>query len=73
MILSSMIEVFKTNVQKQKQAKLLAALSEAFPHYRISFDLDDCDRILRVEGEDICNQQIIQLLGVHACFCEVLE
>jgi hypothetical protein len=40
-----MIEVFKTNVQKKAQSKmLLCVLSEAFPSSKINFDLSDCDK-----------------------------
>ncbi len=49
-----MVEVFKTNVQKKVQSKmLLCILSEAFPSFKINFDLSDCDKVLRVEGDNI--------------------
>jgi hypothetical protein len=48
-----MIEVFKTNVQKAKQAKVVTAvLIEQFPGFKVNFDLDDCDKILRVESSN---------------------
>jgi len=69
-----MVEVFKTNVQQQKQAvRLLAALSQTFPLCRINFDLDDCDRILRVEGDNIAHEKIIELFATNGCQCDVLE
>ncbi len=50
-----MIEVFKTNVQEDEQAeRLIKALSDYFPNSRITFDLEDCDRILRVAGDNVC-------------------
>lgn len=70
--LSQMIEVFITNVKYRKQAKfLLKELLTAFPTYRINFDLDDCDNILRVEsrGEPIkvrTIQRILNELGFEA-------
>lgn len=46
-----MIEVFKTNVTNSEQATLLIlALKKFFPEYRGNFDLDDCDKILRIES-----------------------
>lgn len=43
------VEVFKTNVTDADQAhRLLLQLHHAFPAYKATFDLDDCDRILRV-------------------------
>ncbi|SHJ36884.1 hypothetical protein SAMN02745146_2940 [Hymenobacter daecheongensis DSM 21074] len=45
-----MIEVFKTNVSARHHARLLLArIHHTFSDYRATFDLDDCDRILRVE------------------------
>ncbi len=68
-----MVEVFKTNVQVHMETALLGVLSLAFPHCRINFDLEDCDRILRLEGMNICNETVIQLLNKHNCHCEVLD
>lgn len=60
-----MVEVFKTDVVKQGQAKLLTDLiCLHFAGCQASFDLEDCDRILRVasDGTDICHRAIIGLL-----------
>ncbi|WP_353719486.1 hypothetical protein [Dyadobacter sp. 676] len=60
-----MIEVFKTNVTKQSQAKLLADLiCLSFTGYRASFDLEDCDKVLRIasDGGEICNAGVKALL-----------
>jgi len=44
-----MIEVFKTNVNDVDQAKMLIdQIHETFS-YEANFDLQDCDRILRVK------------------------
>lgn len=44
-----MVEVFKTNVNSPAHADwLIDRIHRAFPGYRANFDLDDCDRILRV-------------------------
>ena len=46
-----MVEVFKTNVTAVADADLLITeLHKAFPSYKVNFDLDDCDRILRVKS-----------------------
>jgi hypothetical protein len=69
-----MVEVFRTNVRHKRQAKrLLGVLSERFPLFRINFDLEDCDKILRVEGEAICNEQIAGLVAENGYECDVLE
>lgn len=46
-----MVEVFKTNVTARRQARwLLHQIHATFTHYRANFDLDDCDKVLRVES-----------------------
>jgi hypothetical protein len=68
-----MVEVFKTSVRKKYEARLmLTLLSEKFPHFKINFDLDDCDKILRVEGIKIKPDQIIRSLKVNGYHCEIL-
>jgi hypothetical protein len=69
-----MVEVFKTDVKQRKQAAgLITALLQAFPMHCINFDLDDCDRILRIEGNNICVTTITQVLNLQGFNCEVLE
>ncbi len=69
-----MVEIFKTNVEKFSQAQiLLRALFKHFPGYKINFDLEDCDKILRVQGESISSDKIIQLLAGENYQCRVLE
>ena len=68
------IEVFKTNVRQRKEAKkLIRKMGEHFPAYKINFDLSDCDKILRVEGNDIPPRKIIKLLNTAKYQCAVLE
>lgn len=69
-----MVEVFKTNVQKISQAKkLIALLLEHFPGNKINFDLHDCDKILRVEGENLEVKKVVMLVSENGFFCTVLE
>ena len=69
-----MVEVFKTNVQKKAQSKiLLCILSEAFPSFKINFDLSDCDKVLRVEGDDIKSRMIMVLVKDYGFNCEILD
>jgi hypothetical protein len=59
------VEVFKTNVsQSGEAAVIIDLLRRHFPYYRVNFDLEDCDLIMRVESprQEINNRQIIQLL-----------
>lgn len=68
------VEIFKTNVADRVQAAgLLSLLAEQFPMLRINFDLSDCDRILRVEGQEIANDLIIDLVTMRGYYCRLLE
>jgi len=69
-----MIEVFKTNVQEECQCKIIIdTLLEHFPNSSINFDLEDCDKILRIHSASISNKKIIDLLASFGYSCEVLE
>lgn len=49
---SFMVEVFKTNEENYTDSEeILKTLKKKFPLLKINFDLDDCDKILRVEGK----------------------
>lgn len=68
-----MIEVFKTNILKRSQAKqVLKMLNGNFNDLKINFDLSDCDKILRVQGNGIRTEEIIKLLNTNGYQCEVL-
>ncbi len=44
-----MVEVFKTNIQNGEDAQQVErVLLNHLPPMRINFDLDDCDKVLRV-------------------------
>ena len=71
-----MIEVFKTNVEDPNEAAwLVSHLGKIFPDYVINFDLEDCDRILRVkcEARPIDSANIILLLQTSGFAAELLE
>ena len=69
-----MVEVFKTNVQKKTESKmLLSVLSEAFPSFKINFDLSDCDKVLRVEGDNIETLRIMFFVKEYGFNCEILD
>ena len=68
------VEIFKTNVNKRSQARtLLRELKKTFPTFRVNFDLEDCDRILRVEGPDVIVSGITELVRKHQYQCEWIE
>ena len=69
-----MVEVFKTNVQKKAHSKRLhGVLAEAFPSFKINFDLSDCDKVLRLKGDNIEAVRITMLVMEHGFTCERLD
>ena len=69
-----MVEVFKTNVEEDAASGLLIQyLLLHFPESKISFDLDDCDKILRVEAVNICIEKIISIMKGKGYQCEVVN
>jgi hypothetical protein len=70
-----MVEVFRTNVQDGDHARMLVHhIHESFGHYQVNFDLDDCDRILRVKCNDgsVEPENVIELLRDFGFNAEVL-
>lgn len=68
-----MVVIFKTDVWEGNRAVyLIAKLKARFPACRINFDLDDCDRVLRIEGEQLQVDSIRALLDEEGCCCEEL-
>ena len=69
-----MVEIFKTDVSKKTKAKyILSTLQNEFPQLKINFDLDDCDKILRVEGNIISVEKIISMMQKQNYICELLQ
>jgi len=71
-----MIEVFKTNVTQRRDAyRLIETLHLVFSDYKANFDLQDCDRILRIVSRSghVDADSIIQFLGRQGFEAEVLE
>lgn len=52
---------------------LLGILSEIFPSYKINFDLSDCDKVLRVEGDHMEALRIMILVKQYGFNCELLD
>lgn len=63
-----MVEIFKTDVHTKKVAeRVLRTLRTHLPLYHFNFDLEDCDRILRVQSDGLAVEagQIIQIVKGH--------
>ncbi|MCX2682052.1 hypothetical protein OOZ15_19025 [Galbibacter sp. EGI 63066] len=65
------LEIFKTNVLSEKQSIwLLKVLQLYFSDCIMNFDLEDCDRILRVEANREIADQITAVMVSNGFFCE---
>lgn len=68
-----MVEVFKTNISEPVTANdIVHQLQKILPGAMINFDLDDCDKILRIESDFILVPEIQKLLTASGFICEVL-
>ena len=52
---------------------LICILSEAFPSFKINFDLSDCDKVLRVEEDNMEALKIMILVKEYGLKCEILH
>ena len=70
-----MIEIFKTNVQNKTQAnRIINLLKKIFSEATINFDLNDCDKILRVAGiKKSYTKTIVTDLNNLGFTCELLN
>ena len=69
-----MVYVFKTSVRTKKAIKELAPkLNKFIPNSKWNFDLEDCDKILRVDSQEVTSKQIIDFLNTHLFDCEELN
>lgn len=60
-----MIEIFKTNVREKNEAdEIVSFLLKRNPGFKINFDLEDCDNILRIEGIGVKARTIMSDLEV---------
>jgi hypothetical protein len=69
-----MIYVFKTSVKTKNQVKQLEpGINKILPNEKWNFDLQDCDRILRIDSDDDIVLEITSLLNTHQFYCKELE
>lgn len=67
--------VFKTSVNSPQEILEVKPLLNTLVNKtgRWNFDLDDCDKILRVESEFVGSDTIIEKLACAGVVCEELE
>jgi len=70
------VEVFKTNISHYADAEsILRQISDQREDYVANFDLEDCDKILRVEcqDEEVESVEIIELVKNSGFKAEILS
>ncbi|MCJ8208804.1 hypothetical protein MUY27_03730 [Mucilaginibacter sp. RS28] len=67
------IMVFRTSVREQREVSRIANLLQDQNIKRWNFDLEDCDRILRVDAPDLSPSQIEHVLQGAGFECRELE
>lgn len=69
-----MVEVFITNVESSEKAKdVIQEFEIEFPEYEVNFDLEDRDKILRIESGNINTEKIVEILNRKNVECKILE
>ena len=67
------IYVFKTNVTEFDEARIISKiLLSNFPGSDISFDLGDCDKVLRIKHYGNFVSLVIEIVEQHGFNCEEL-
>ncbi|MGO1521404.1 MAG: methyltransferase type 11 [Sphingobacterium sp.] len=70
------VQIFRTNVSKNQDAvQLTTSLLTVYPNYKVNFDLDDEENILRVETNysTIATRDIVQYMMGLGYNCERIE
>lgn len=69
-----MIHIFKTSVRTKRQVKKLKPyINTLLPTEKWNFDLQDCDKILRIDSDENIVLKITGLLNTHEFNCEELK
>jgi hypothetical protein len=64
--------VFKTNIQQADDVEKLTSTMNDERIKRWSVDRDDCDKVLRVESDDLLPDEVMKLIRQAGYSCEEL-
>jgi hypothetical protein len=68
--IKKMILVFKTSVKTQKDVLRLRKFLNLLPgQSKWNFDLEDCDKILRIDTETALHEEVINILKNNGYHC----
>lgn len=66
--------VFKTNVTSKKKVSMVSNLLTTFPSIKQwNFDLEDCDKVLRIEATGLPPASVETLLNAAGFNCRELD
>ena len=69
-----MVEIFKTNITNYFDAlKLKEILLKEFPKATFHFDLQDSNKTLRTEGNQVPPSRVIQIIKHEGFYCQLVE
>ena len=68
------VEVFRTNISHKRHADVVAHdIGAQMPGVVVNFDLDDCDKVLRVASAEMIDNDVVLALVKNLGFiCEIL-
>lgn len=69
----NMILVFKTSVKYKKDIAKIKKIFKVSNDLLITFDLEDCDKIMRTEGNSYTADEIITKIQTLGYLCEELK
>lgn len=68
------VKIFSTDIENRTQVNdVRSAICSLDPHSIVTVDLEDCDKVLRVEGNITNCEHIISLLSKLGFRCDELE
>ncbi|RZK13203.1 MAG: hypothetical protein EOO46_00225 [Flavobacterium sp.] len=68
------LKIFSTDIENRTQVKdVSTAICSLFPGSIVTVDLEDCDKVLRVDGNIPSSEYIISLLSKLGFRCQELE
>ena len=69
-----MVKIFGTDIVNPNDADdIIRKLANEYPDFRINFDLEDCDNILRVEAKDFRAADIIRCVISYGYKCTEID
>jgi len=66
--------IFRTNIKEMLEfVRLKRDLEEIRGIHGCTIDLEDCDKVLRVECENVSIEEIVEKVSGHGFLCQELE